>query len=133
MLDFTPLQNALDSLKRALDRSQKEPSDEEVRDAVIQRFEYSYELCFKMLKRQLEQESAFTADIDQKPFKELIREAAIKGLLKKPEKWFDYRRARNISSHTYDEDKAQQVYESAVDFYPDAKELLDTLLKRNAT
>lgn len=33
-----------------------EPSDEEVRDAVILRFEYCYEFCWKMLKRQLEQE-----------------------------------------------------------------------------
>jgi len=44
VLDLTSLEKALSNLERAIIRSQREPTDQEVRDSVIQRFEYSYEL-----------------------------------------------------------------------------------------
>ena len=44
-LDFTPLESALKSLKEAVRRSEEAPADDVIRDAVIQRFEYTYELC----------------------------------------------------------------------------------------
>ena len=48
-LILTPLQNTLSSLDKAL----RQPLNEFTRDASIQRFEYSFELCWKMLRRQL--------------------------------------------------------------------------------
>lgn len=53
-LDFSSYEKAIHSLQRVLDRSRSVPEDEDIRDACIQRFEYTYELAFKMLKRQLE-------------------------------------------------------------------------------
>ena len=43
--DLTSLEKALTSLQKAFERNGREPEDEELRDSVIQRFEYSYELC----------------------------------------------------------------------------------------
>ncbi len=43
-LDLTYLEKALTSLQKAIVRYGREPDDEEVRDSVIQRFKYSYEL-----------------------------------------------------------------------------------------
>ncbi len=130
-LDFTSLQKALNSLNRAINRSQAARDDEELRDAVIQRFEYSYELCWKMLKRQMEQESANPAEIDRLSFRELLREAAERGILTDIERWMDYRELRNITAHTYDESKAQTVYAAALDFYHDAAALLQALEARS--
>ena len=48
-LDFISQEKALTSLQKTIERYGREPEDEEVRDSVIQRFEYSYELCWKML------------------------------------------------------------------------------------
>ncbi|RMH54251.1 MAG: nucleotidyltransferase, partial [Candidatus Hydrogenedentota bacterium] len=53
MLDLHSFQGALESLRRGIERARRVPEDEEVRDAVIQRFEYSFELAWKMLKRRL--------------------------------------------------------------------------------
>ena len=50
-LNFDSFERAISSLDRGIVRSEKDPGDEEVRDAVIQRFEYTYELAWKMLKR----------------------------------------------------------------------------------
>lgn len=131
MLELTSLEKALSSLEQAIARSQREPMDEEVRDSVIQRFEYSYELSWKMLKRQLEIDSPTPVNIDAMGFKEMIREAAERGLLTNPESWFEYRRQRNLTSHTYNEAKAKQVYQTILVFIQDAKTLLHNLKQRN--
>ncbi|RKZ39021.1 MAG: nucleotidyltransferase [Gammaproteobacteria bacterium] len=132
MLDLTSLEKALKSLERAIKRSQGVPDDEEVRDSVIQRFEYTYELSWKMLKRQLEIDSQTPASIDAMGFKEMIREAAERSLINNPEAWFEYRRQRNITSHAYDENKAAIVYKTALIFIQDVKALLQNLKQRNS-
>ncbi len=130
-LDFSPLNKALSSLHRAIVRAQGAPGDEELRDAVIQRFEYTYELSWKMLKRQLEQEAPNPAEIDRLSFRELLREAAERGMVADVERWMDYREQRNITSNIYDERKAESVYGTAIEFYDDAKALLNELEKRS--
>ena len=54
MLDFRSLQLATASLAEALEAAKRRPDDTFVRDASIQRFEYTFELCVKSLRRQLE-------------------------------------------------------------------------------
>ena len=129
-LDFSSFKKALASLERALKRSRANSSDEELRDATIQRFEYTYELCWKMLKRTLAQETANPSDIDHMSFKELIRAGAERGLLDNAEKWFAYRELRNLTSHVYDQIPAQEVYKETASFYDDAMNLLKHLEKR---
>lgn len=131
-LDFSSFEKALSSLQRVLDRSRTVPGDEDIRDACIQRFEYTYELAFKMLKRQLEQELPSSEELDQLSFKEIIRVGAERGLIAAPERWFDYRDKRNITSHTYDEDKAREVFTVLADFAADAADLLARLTSRHA-
>jgi len=132
MLDLSSLEKALISLEYAIERSQKVPLDEELRDSVIQRFEYSYELSWKMLKRQLEIDSQTPASVDTMGFKEMIREGSERGLINNPEAWFEYRRQRNIITHVYNEIKAISVYETALIFIQDGKLLLQNLKQRNS-
>lgn len=131
-LDLTSLQKALDSLASAIERTEREQSDDMLRDSVIQRFEYTYELCWKMLKRRLKLDAPSPETIDEMSFREMIREGAERGLIDDPVAWFHYREKRNLSSHTYDEDIARDVYQAARAFLPDAKNLFSKLQKRNA-
>ena len=131
-LDLSSLDNALASLQKAVDRSRLVPADEEIRDAVIQRFEYTYELSCKMLKRQMEQEVSNPAELDQLGFRDLLRLAAERGLLSDIENWMDFRNQRNITSHAYDRVKAQSVYQTAIQFADNARTLLEELKRRNA-
>lgn len=130
-LDLSSLQKALKSLDRAIVRSKKAPNDEELRDAVIQRFEYTYELSWKMIKRWLEQVSPNPATIDRLSYRDMIREASEKGIITNVESWFEYREQRNITVHTYDEEDAKSVYETALKFYIDAEKLFKELNKRS--
>ncbi|MBI2091539.1 MAG: nucleotidyltransferase substrate binding protein [Deltaproteobacteria bacterium] len=131
-LDFSSLKKAIKSLGKAIARTQKEPLDEELRDAVIQRFEYTYELACKMMKRQIEQESPNPSGIDQLSFKDLLRTVAEKGIITDVEAWLVYRDQRNITSHTDDEAEAKSVYETALKFHKDAEALFSNLEKRKS-
>ena len=53
MLDLSALEKAAASLRRGIDRSLAAPEDEELRDAVIQRFEYTMDLSWKLIQRYL--------------------------------------------------------------------------------
>jgi len=127
MIILSPLQKALASLQAAL----AQPKNEFVRDAAIQRFEYTYELAWKMLKRHLD-ESEGAAAVDPLSRKDLFRLGGERGIVENVEAWLAYHRARNETSHTYDENKAGQVYDVARQFAGDAEKLLRELERRNA-
>ncbi len=101
-LIFDSLEQAIHSLKKALNQ----PKNEFVRDAVIQRFEYSFELSWKCLKRVLKED--FGAQ--EMPLKDLFRLAAKYQLLDDPSQWFKYLEARNLTAPTYNEAQAESVY-----------------------
>ena len=127
MLDLSSLGKAIASLKRGLIRAQADLSDEELRDGAIQRFEYTFELCWKMLKRQLQIEMPNTAELDGMSFRELIREGFERGYIDSPEDWFLFREHRNAVAHSYNEEKAKVVFQSAVAFEPFARSLFEAL------
>ena len=131
-LDLSSLEKALNSLNRALVRATAAPDDEELRDACIQRFEYTFELSWKTLKRQLEEEVASPAEVDGYPFKQLFRVGGERGLVDDVAPWFDYREKRNLTSHVYDEEKARLVYSVISSFAGSTASLLARLKERNA-
>lgn len=123
-LILTSFRRALASLEAVLQRTEV---DDIVRDATIQRFEYTYEIARKMIERHLTWMGS--AEIKQLSKKDLFREATSAGLLEDPEAWFDYNRARNETSHAYSEQAAIEVFEAAKQFAPAARKLLTVLEK----
>ena len=97
-----------------------------VRAGVIQNFEVAYEQCWKMMKRWLEENIGSTY-VDGVSRRELFRLAAESHLITDVERWMDYHSGRNETSHTYDEDTAQSVFEAATKFVHDAKQFFSTL------
>lgn len=128
---LTSLENAYSSFKIAFEAHQKKPKDLLLRDATIQRFEYTYELAVKLLKRQLDQLSHNPSEIDKMGYRDQIRVAAQKGLISNPEIWFIFREMRNRTSHTYDESQANKIAEIFPDFATIIFELLVKLQKLN--
>ncbi len=121
-LVLSHIEKAVQSLRRSLDQ----PLDEFSRDAVIQRFAYTYELAWKLLRRVLLHEFGRT-HIDGAPRRELFRAAAQHGLIPDPAPWFDFHDARNLASHTYNEVISDEVHRVAAGFLPAAEALLTAL------
>lgn len=136
-LDLSSLQKAIASLKRAvrvaeqlIDGAVDTDQEEVIRAGVIQNFEFTYELCWKFMKRWLEKNASGQA-VDGLTMKELFRMAAERLLIKDVEAWFAYHNARNKTSHIYDEATAGDVYEVAVRFLVDAQAFLKVLEAKN--
>lgn len=68
ILDVSSLQKAISKLESGLARFNLDETDDQIRDGLIQRFEFTYELSHKMLKRYLEMTSANPDEIDQMDF-----------------------------------------------------------------
>jgi nucleotidyltransferase substrate binding protein (TIGR01987 family) len=138
-LELSSLRSAIDSLVQALaivgNRDWFDAQSIAVQNTlmagVIQNFEFVYEQCTKMLRRELEKSAASPTEVDFDSFRDLLRTAAEKGLIANIEAWFSYRKMRNISAHTYDHKKAQQVYTGTLAFIGDAKDVLARLEVRN--
>lgn len=124
VIDLGPLERALASLERALAR----PKDEFTRDAVVQRFEYSFELAWKAVKRVLAEREG----VDAAGVRNVMRLAGRHGLVEAVEPWLAFQEARNLTSHTYNEGTAEEVYAKARQFLPAAQALLARLRERAA-
>jgi nucleotidyltransferase substrate binding protein (TIGR01987 family) len=129
-LDLSPLRNALQQLQDGLESAKENPESEIIRDGVIQRFEYSHELALKFIRRVLE--TRHSDPVDQMAYNDVLRTAAERGYIDNVEQWFEYRKARNHTSHTYDADAAALVFASAQPFLLNARILLQHLEERTA-
>jgi nucleotidyltransferase substrate binding protein (TIGR01987 family) len=130
-LDVTPLQNAVARLREGLARYHQDVTDIQIRDGLIQRFAFTYELSHKMLKRFLVETSASPAAFDEMPFAELIRSGSERGLLRNGwPAWKTYRDMRSKTSHAYGEEVALSVVAGIADFLAEAEGLLTRLQDR---
>ena len=117
---------ALDHFGRALGRLHDvlaQPETEYIRDAVIQRFEFTFETAWKAMYRWLRLRGV---DLDEDAFSS-IPEAFKRRLITDERRWADMRKYRNLTSHTYNEPLAIEV---AAFVRQDAALALDALLAR---
>ena len=130
-LDLTSLEKAIKALGDSLEvygelKEGKSVSGnllKTVKSGVIQNFEVAYELCWKFMRRWID-ENVTPGLGDGATRKELYRLAAENGLLQDVEEWFDYHKSRNITAHTYDEENVEKAlvisgkfHRSALDFF----------------
>lgn len=139
-LDLSSLRNAVGKLEQALaycdsDLARGDPNVAMLfKSAAIQAFEFTYELSWKMLKRYLENAAATAQTIEEMAFPDLIRTGNEQGLLLSSwPTWKDFRRARSITSHVYDEAKADEVFAIVPRFLADARYLLSRLEERTTS
>ncbi len=130
-LDISAFENAIARLAEGLARYQRDITDEQIRDGLIQRFEFTYELSHKMLKRYLEAAAPSPEQFDAMPFADLIRTGNEQGLLLGEWlNWKTYRDMRSKTSHTYDAAKALEVVAGIPAFLAEASFLRDQLQRR---
>lgn len=130
-LDLSALLSAIDRLDEGVVRYRADTSDTQIRDGLIQRFEFTYEISHKMLKRYLEMASATPEQFDGMPFQDVIRSGNEQGLLLSDwPRWRTFRDMRSKTSHTYDEAKALEVVAEIPAFLEEAKFLRDQLKAR---
>ena len=116
-LVITPLIKA----QRALNEAIKEADTKLERDGAIQRFEFTYELLWKTLKKIL----SFKGININNP-RDVFRAAAKEGLIEDPKFWFEAIKKRNMTTHIYNEQYADEVF----DFLPQLVEHLALVIDK---
>ena len=94
-----------------------------IRDSAIQRFEFTLDISWKMLKALLEEEKGI---ICVSP-KECFREAYRQGVVNYDEDWIKFVDMRNETVHTYNEDIAERIYSQLPNALSHFKELLKSI------
>lgn len=132
-LDISPLEKALAQLEKSVsylhsELARKDPDLRlQFRNSSIQCFEFTYELSYKMIRRQLEKIISTPEDLRQMNFADFMRTAAEAGLIPDVKRFLRYRQRRNLTSHTYDEKKAEEVISILNEFINDIHFVLKKL------
>jgi nucleotidyltransferase substrate binding protein (TIGR01987 family) len=132
---FSNYKKALSKLTEAVEyigRNDSENSssilDEILKEGLIQRFEYTHELAWNVMKDYAEYQGNF----DIKGSRDATREAYKMKLISKGDVWMDMISNRNKSSHTYDEETAKEIYSKIIaDYYPAFLDFHDSMEKLN--
>jgi nucleotidyltransferase substrate binding protein (TIGR01987 family) len=106
--------NSNTSIKRAL------------RDSLIQRFEYSIDICWKFMKLYMQDYQDINVEVSSpRAIVQLARES---NLISRPELklLMDAISDRNLTSHTYNEELAEEIAHRIPDHY----EILSAVIKR---
>lgn len=124
MTKITSLKTDLNRSLLRLKESLKHKESDLVRDAVIQRFEFTFELSWKLMSAILQDQGSPTYGT-----KNIIRKAAQIQILDNPQKWFVFLEARNLTVHTYKLITAKKVYRLVKKFPPLVDKLLTSINK----
>lgn len=122
---MTKLENLIKELKKANQRLKEATKVKPTRmnkDATIQRFEFTFELVWKVIQEYVRDQG-----FDCNSPKSCIREGARLEIIDNPEIWFEYLKARNLIAHTYNEKMADKIYKKALSFPKEIDKLLNNL------
>jgi nucleotidyltransferase substrate binding protein (TIGR01987 family) len=120
---LTELGRALDRLDEALHEGSDNPL---MIDGTTQRFEFCFELLWKTLKIALNEIEGFDAVSP----KQSLQKAYAVGWLDDEKLWIDMLKDRNLTSHTYKEELAREIYTHIHAYYPEMRRLYDLLVNR---
>lgn len=116
---FSNFNKALNKMEEAVNRIQEDyPIDKDgnidddeflddiLKEGLIQRFEYTHELAWNVMKDFL----IHAGNTNIFGSKDASREAFSAGLIKNGEIWMDMIKSRNRTSHTYNEETADEIF-----------------------
>lgn len=125
---FNSFIKAFGQLERAVNLSNERALTELEEQGMIQAFEYTHELAWKMLKDFLEEkgnsELFGSKDTTRLAFKlELINDGEV---------WMDMIKSRNLTSHTYNEDTAKSIVTDIRERYFDQFQKIKYKFEKNS-
>lgn len=84
-----------------------------LKEGLIQRFEYTHELAWNVMKDYQEYQGNF----EIKGSRDATREAFSMNLIKDAESWMSMIKSRNDTSHTYNEETAESIIDEIINVY----------------
>ncbi|HLN95951.1 MAG TPA: nucleotidyltransferase substrate binding protein [Flavobacterium sp.] len=126
---FDKLSQSVDYIRQHVgdvieEKAPTEVLSEMIREGLIQRFEYTHELAWNVMKDYAEYQGNATVAGSR----DAVREAFRMQLIKDGETWMDMIASRNKTSHTYNEEVADEIYGKILnEYFPLFSEFRDTM------
>lgn len=114
---FQNFLKALSQLRKFIDKGELSELEEQ---GLVKAFEYTYELAWTTLKDFLE----YQGQTEIYGSRDTIRRAFEVNLISDGQSWMDMLESRNKTSHTYNEETAQEICRAVKDVYFPLFELL---------
>jgi nucleotidyltransferase substrate binding protein (TIGR01987 family) len=112
---FDNFLKAFSLLEKAVLLHQESGLSELEEQGLIQRFEFTHELAWNLLKDYFE----YQGNTSITGSRDATREAFNKGLIDDGEGWMEMIKSRNKSSHTYNEEIAKEIVKNITEWYYD--------------
>jgi nucleotidyltransferase substrate binding protein (TIGR01987 family) len=118
---FSNYRKALNKLSEAIQYIQNEfielgVLDEIIKEGLIQRFEYTYEMAWNVMKDY----ALYQGVTEITGSRDAIRYAFSAGLITQGEVWMEMIKSRIKTSHTYNEETANEIYLKIIEEYFEA-------------
>lgn len=107
------LSEAVKYIQEDIKDEKDEVLDEIIKEGLIQRFEYTYEMAWNVMKDY----AAYQGNIDIAGSRDAIRYAFSANLITNGDKWMDMIKSRIKTSHTYNEATADEIYWKIINEY----------------
>lgn len=105
---------ALAVFTEAVELARSRPLSPLEKQGLVQSFEFTQELSWKVLKDFLEYQGAATGILGSK---DAIRRGFAAGLISDGDTWMDMIASRNLASHTYNQETADEILQKCVESY----------------
>lgn len=112
---FLNYKKALATLSSGMEQFYKRGLSDLEKQGIIQGFEFTHELAWKVMQDFLKDQG----ETNIYGSKDAIRLAYNRGLITRGENWMDMIKDRNLSSHTYEEEVSEQIFDRISNNYFD--------------
>lgn len=111
------------------DEDLKEVLEEIIKEGLIQRFEYTYEMAWNVMKDY----ALYQGISELAGSRDAIRYAFSTNLIENGEMWMDMMKSRIKTSHTYNEETANEIYLKILNEYYDAFKDFERVMEEKRT
>ena len=110
---FSNLKKALQQLENAVNIARTKELSELEKQGVIQAFEFTHELAWNVIKDYFE----YQGETDIHGSRNATRLAFQRGIVVDGHVWMEMIESRNKTSHTYNEEIAEEIYQKTIEIY----------------
>ena len=112
---FSNYNKALATLSEAVALNEERTLSKLEKQGLIQSFEYTHELAWKIMQDFF----VYQGNTELRGSRDATREAFKNDLITDGDNWMEMIKKRNLTSHTYNEETSEEIYENIIeDFHP---------------
>lgn len=112
---FSNYNKALETLSEAVELNEERTLSKLEKQGLIQSFEYTHELAWKIMQDFF----VYQGNTELRGSRDATREAFKNDLITDGDNWMEMIKKRNLTSHTYNEETSEEIYENIIeDFHP---------------